>query len=271
METMLMTTPMPTPLATGLPPRRADMLPGGASPRAPLPDCEQQLAEACPHGVLPPPAPAAWAALAAVAQRRVASAGTLLLAREQPADALWLVGSGLVALGTRGESGLLQHRRSVGAGSWLDLASGLLGGGYAEDAVAESDCMLWRWSLADWQRVLRHHPALQGAWMATLAAEVHGLIEGTRGLMMKGVLARCATWLLSHAELPEGVADGQPARLRLQQRKRTIALQLGTTAETFSRTLHQLRRDQMIDVHGYDILLLDLPGLRRLADPQRTD
>ncbi len=233
--------------------------------------CEALLAEACARGVLDPPSPAAWAAFADAGVRRRVAAGTLLLSREQPAQALWLVDSGLVALGTRGDHGLLQHRCSVGAGSWLDLASGLRGTLQAEDAVAETDCVLWTWPMSAVQRVTREHPGLMAALVATLAAEVQGLIEGTRGLMMKCVLARCATWLLAHAQLDEPAADDAPltGTLRLQQRKRTIALQLGTTAETFSRTLHQLRRQNLIEVHGYDIRLLDVPGLRSLADPPR--
>ncbi|WP_395699970.1 Crp/Fnr family transcriptional regulator [Aquabacterium sp.] len=230
-------------------------------------ECEALLAEACARGVLDPPSPAAWAAFAEAATRRRVTAGTLLLSREQPAQGLWLMASGLAALGTRGDHGLLQHRCSVGAGSWLDLASGLRGTLQAEDAVAETDCVLWHWPLPAVQRVVRQHPDILSALLSTLAAEVQSLIEGTRGLMMKCVLARCATWLLAHAQLDDATA--LTATLRLQQRKRTIALQLGTTAETFSRTLHQLRRQNLIEVHGYDIRLLDVPGLRQVADPPR--
>lgn len=272
METMVMTTQDPAmrPLpALGV---RLPALPAAAARRDDEPGrtgCEALLRQACAASLLTAPSPAAWAAMAEAAQRLGFGAGQLLLEREQPAEALWLVGSGLVATGTRGEGGLLQHRRSVGPGCWLDLASGLRGGGHAEDAVAETDGLLWHWPAATWQRLLRQHPALQGVLLATLADEVHGLIESTRGLMMKSVLARCATWLLAHAEFrPAEAGQAEVGVLRLGQRKRTIALQLGTTAETFSRTLHQLKRDGLVDVHGYDIRLLDLEGLRRLAGPR---
>jgi CRP-like cAMP-binding protein len=271
METMVMTTQDPA--LHPLPGARPPVLPAAALRRvddsAARQACESLLRQACAPSPLVPPTPAAWAAMAEAAQRHGFGTGQLVLERDQRAEGLWLVGSGLVALGTRGDGGLLQHRRSVGAGCWLDLASGLLGAGHAEDAVAETDGQLWHWPAAAWQRLLRQHPALQGLLLATLAAEVHALIESTRGLMMKSVLARCATWLLAHAEFQpaEGGAAGS-GLLHLGQRKRTIALQLGTTAETFSRTLHQLKREALIDVRGYDIRLLDVEGLRRLAGPR---
>ncbi len=53
--------------------------------------------------------------------------------------------------------------------------------------------------------------------------------------------------------------------MQLQQRKRAVAQELGTTAETFSRTLAQLNRMKLIEVHGYTIALLDLDALEKLA------
>src|SRR5437867_2671198 len=82
-------------------------------------------------------------ALTALARTRRIEAGQQVLSRNEPAASLWLVASGRVALGTRGTAGLLQHRCSVEGGQWLDLASALAGGGYAEDAVAETAAVLW--------------------------------------------------------------------------------------------------------------------------------
>ena len=51
----------------------------------------------------------------------------------------------------------------------------------------------------------------------------------------------------------------------LSERKRDIAAQLGITPETLSRLLRSLTRKGLIEVVGYNVHVLDLPALRRLA------
>lgn len=237
--------------------------PSSARPRRACvaPAEEAALIQACQPGVLDA---RSASALAAVARERRFGAGEVVLLRGQPATALWLVQTGRVALGTRGPAGLLQQRTAVGAAAWLDLASGLLGGAHAEDAIADSDSVLWELPVNAVLRCAPLHADLMQALAVRLAGSVHELIDGTRDLVMKDVLARCATWLLEHAELDAGGTGGT---LQLQQRKRAVALELGTTAETFSRTLRELSRRGLISVHGYAISVLDAPGLRALAEP----
>jgi CRP-like cAMP-binding protein len=206
-------------------------------------------------------------ALTALARTRRVAAGELVLSRTEPASALWLVASGRVALGTRGAAGLLQHRCSIESAQWLDLASAFAGGCHAEDAVAETAAVLWELPLQAVREAGTTRPQLLAALAGALAASMVSLLDAMRSLMMQDVPGRCASWLLQHA----GIALGQklPATgfLQLRQRKRIIAAQLGTTAETLSRTLRQLTERGLIEVHGYEIRLLDVAGLARLADP----
>jgi CRP-like cAMP-binding protein len=94
--------------------------------------------------------------------------------------------------------------------------------------------------------------------LALLAARVRELTENTHGLLSKDVLARCADWLLASMDRNGGV-------VRISQRKRSIASQLGATPETFSRTLRRLREKGTIEVDGYSIIVRDVPALRRMA------
>jgi CRP-like cAMP-binding protein len=87
---------------------------------------------------------------------------------------------------------------------------------------------------------------------------VRQLTENTHGLLSKDVLARCAEWLLSSMDAAAGT-------VRMNQRKRSIASQLGATPETFSRTLRQLREKGTIEVDGYSIVVRDVQALRRMA------
>jgi CRP-like cAMP-binding protein len=221
------------------------------------------LARACRPGMMSPPAARA---LAAAVVPHTAAAGTMVLLRSQLAGSLWLVARGVVALGQQTPAGMSQHR-SVDAGRWLDLASALLGGHHIEDAQAQTEAFLYELPLADVQRCALEHPGLMQALATALSVQVAGLVEDARALATKDVLARCATWLLGHARLQEGDDGRRVGDLQLAQRKRTIAQQLGTTAETFSRSLRQLSRLGLIDVQGYSIVLRDADALQRLAEP----
>ncbi len=225
------------------------------------------LMQACRPGTL------SWGAAGALAtlaiEHRV-DAGQPVIARDASAASMWFVLSGTVSLGRRGENGAMQHRRSVEAGGWLDAASALLGGSYIEDAEAQTAAVVCELPAQAVMRAAQTHPSLLPALCSALAAEVADLIDDTRGLMTKDVLSRCATWLLEHAELERADDGRRVGTLRLQQRKRAVAQQLGTTAETFSRTLRQLSKLGLIDVQGYSILLHDIDGLQRLADPAKA-
>ena len=67
--------------------------------------------------------------------------------------------------------------------------------------------------------------------------------------------ARCAQWLLRHAQHDSNGAMS----VTLNQRKRLIAAQLGIAPETFSRVLRSLREHGLIMGSG-NVLKLPQPG-----------
>jgi CRP-like cAMP-binding protein len=80
--------------------------------------------------------------------------------------------------------------------------------------------------------------------------------------LAKDADARCAEWLLRHAEPID--AQGRLAVI-LRDRKRLIAAQLGIAPETFSRVLKHLRDRKLISGGGRVLNLLDPSGLQSLA------
>jgi CRP-like cAMP-binding protein len=217
------------------------------------------LAQTCLPAVLPEPQ---IMQLAHATQPRRYLPGQAVLVRGNPAASAWLVAEGSVELGVRQLSG--SPRRLAGAGQWLDLPSAVLGLPHAEDAVAATDCLLLELPLEDAMhgsngRATEFFPALA----VMLAAEASRLSELVRGLATKDALGRLATWLVAQAN-----ADDPTVPLRLPLRKRDLAAQLGTTAETFSRALSKLRTMGIVRVHGRLIALLDRPALERLAEPR---
>jgi CRP-like cAMP-binding protein len=226
----------------------------------------RSLAEAL-RGALRPArlTPVAALALAQVATRHEAAPGELVLRRGDDARALWWLERGCVSLGRHDAAQRWFPTRSVRSGEWIDAASAWLGAPFAEGALAETDCTLWEFAVADIEHLGVLHPGLPRALLVLLAAQVRRLTDDKQVLLSQDVLARSALWLL---DALHDSADGRT--VLLNQRKRSIAAQLGATPETFSRTLRELRERGAIDVQGYRIAVLDPAALRSLVDgPER--
>ena len=73
--------------------------------------------------------------------------------------------------------------------------------------------------------------------------------------------ARCAEWLLDHAESD----NRESLAVQFTQRKRQIAEQLGIAPETLSRVLRDLRERGFIRGRGRVLDVVDPNGLRHLV------
>jgi CRP-like cAMP-binding protein len=98
-----------------------------------------------------------------------------------------------------------------------------------------------------------------------LAREARLLASNTHDLMHKDAPARLAAWL--HQQAAAAPSEQQPT-LALTMRKRDLASLLAITPETLSRLMRSFSNQGLIQVAGYQLRLLDLPALLRLATQQ---
>jgi len=194
------------------------------------------------------------------AQTEAAAAGEVLRERHQhPASVLYL-DSGRVLLGVR-EEGVMRHQLGVVEGpSWLDAATALLDQPCAVDMVAETRVQLRRMPLEDFQGAYRALPQAAQGLLRDMAAGYCRQTELAVSRLAQDAEARCAQWLLRHAQ---DCADGG-MRVTLHQRKRMIAAQLGIAPETFSRVLRSLREHGLVAGTG-NVLNLPQPRALRLV------
>jgi CRP/FNR family transcriptional regulator, dissimilatory nitrate respiration regulator len=80
-----------------------------------------------------------------------------------------------------------------------------------------------------------------------------GLMDLLDDLTLKDVSTRLGNWLLQRCPAPD---SSEPCSIRLPATKRLLASELGTMAETFSRTLAKFRQDNLLVVHGDTVILL---------------
>jgi CRP-like cAMP-binding protein len=206
-------------------------------------------------------------ALDAIAQVRNVAAGQLIYSRRDPAHTLVALIEGDAALGLRQASdGQFRIERMLHAPGWLDLASAWLSGTHSLDAQAVSDVAVVELPRAALTSLLDDDPNLAALLIQALAREVRTLTLNTHELMHKDAPARLAAWLHQRcAPVPE--LPGQ-AQVLLRERKRDIASQLAITPETLSRLMRSFMTQGVIDVSGYNVRVLDLPALQRLAQDE---
>jgi len=96
--------------------------------------------------------------------------------------------------------------------------------------------------------------------LAKMAGRLHSSINDINNLSLHNATYRLVVYLLE--QLPEGAVA--LSNIHLDATKVIIASRLSIKPETFSRILLRLSKQRLIEVHGNDITLLDVNGLRAL-------
>jgi CRP-like cAMP-binding protein len=198
--------------------------------------------------------------------------GTALLRRSVPASMALFIETGRVVLGiaanepatdasdaSSGSS--MEHQLGVVEGpAWLEANAAVLNLPSAVDAVAETIVQMRCVPIDKFRLALATEPAAR-ALLNDMARAHRQQIELAVSRLSKDAEARCAEWLLRHAES----TDKGVCSVKLQLRKRLIAAQLGIAPETLSRVLRHLRERSLISGSGRIVNLVDPGGLRSLA------
>jgi CRP/FNR family transcriptional regulator, dissimilatory nitrate respiration regulator len=195
------------------------------------------------------------------AERLVVARGAVLLKRAEVSPWVCYVESGRIALGLV-EGAVLEHQLGVVEGPcWLEASSAVLKLPHAVDGLAETEVVLRRVPLVDFRRSLAAMPAPARAVLHDVAMAHRQQTEFAVSRLAKDAEARCAEWLLRHAQ----TGDRGVMAVLLQQRKRSIAAQLGIAPETLSRVLRHLRERSLISGSGRHLNVVDPGGLKTLA------
>lgn len=192
---------------------------------------------------------------------RVVAPGSVLLKRGTTSDCVLHVESGRVAMGVMGQDGLTHQLGEVEGPFWLDATEAVLNRPSVVDAVAESEVRLRCTPVSKFRQSLNALPVSAQQILYDVAQAHRQQTELAVSRFAKDAEARCAEWLLQHAQASE---VGVQAVL-LRQTKGTLAAQLGIAPETLSRVLRHLRERSLISGTGRALNLIDLRGLRRLA------
>lgn len=108
--------------------------------------------------------------------------------------------------------------------------------------------------------LLQEDPAVARHMLASLSARMHQLVGNIEAISLLSGTQRLIGYLLQlNAQSPER------GKITLHASKATIAALLNITPETLSRIMHRLSEAGLIAVHGKEVDILDLDGLRNYA------
>jgi CRP/FNR family transcriptional regulator, dissimilatory nitrate respiration regulator len=113
--------------------------------------------------------------------------------------------------------------------------------------------------------LLEKNPALSLKLLADLSLKLRQFTVQIESLSLKEIPARLATYLLYLAE-----EQGRNDQVTLSISKGQLASLLGTIPETLSRIFAKLSSQQLIQVEGRKITLLDAAGLEDLAQSGKS-
>lgn len=203
------------------------------------------------------------AAVAALARPVRLRRGEVAYTAGAPVGTLLVVHRGRVSLTHRAPDGREQVVRVLEEGEFVGEDAFLSGARPDHDVVAAADTQLCTFSHADLARLVGQHPGIAVRMLQTLStrlAEADRLLASVSG---QDVVARVAGYLL---DLPATRGSAGHPLVRLPLPKKAIASYLGTTPESFSRSLSTLAREGVIESAGARcVLVLDPAALEARA------
>jgi CRP/FNR family transcriptional regulator len=169
------------------------------------------------------------------------------------------VGSGLVRVFKLAPSGK-EHVLHL-AGPGMTFAEVAVLGNFPCPAFAQAlektTCLLL--PVEPFMRALRDDHQFSLQILSSMGMWVKSLVSLLEDIVLRDAAGRVAGYLLQ-AQAEQGAAISLPGL------KRYIASHLNLTSETLSRTLRQLREDRLIREGESGLVILDTPGLKRIAE-----
>ena len=191
---------------------------------------------------------------------RTAARDQVLCERGQRMDGFFLVVSGRVKLSILSVDGAERVLDVILPGYTFAEAAAFLDQPCPLHAQALADSRLVFLSLPRVREAIARWPEMANLMLAIIARRAHGLIEDLEACCLHSAAQRVLGFLVREAVSDPDEPDR--ARLTLPAAKTVIASSLNLSAETFSRELHSLARQGLVEVERREIRIPSLQALR---------
>lgn len=208
--------------------------------------------------------PAELARLAQGCSVRQFERGATIFSVGDPCDEFHAVLAGQVKLFAISPAGQEKVIELISPGQSCAEALMFTGRPYIINAQALSDAMILTVQKQAVLHEIESDPRFALRMLAGISRRLHGLVHDVESYALQSGVQRVIGYLLRDSE-PIGPEGGEPEGMRvvtLPVSKATIASRLSLTPEYFSRVLHELTEQQLIEVDKRDIRI---PDVQRLA------
>jgi len=198
--------------------------------------------------------------LASCAGMRSYNAGELLFSEGEPCKGLFIVISGSVRIFKTSSNGREQVLTIDGPGSSVAELPVFDGAPYPASGSAAQNSTLLFISRNDFRNICLQHPQLALKVLQVVGSRLRRLVGIIEELSFTTVRHRLISWLLRQAQT-EGRKTVAGHRFTLTASHQELASQIGTVRELVSRNLARLQAQNLIEINGREITILDPEGL----------
>jgi len=183
--------------------------------------------------------------------------GQVIFQRGDACDGMYLLVYGKVKLALSSNGGVEKVVEILHPGQSFGEAAMFLGKTFPVMAQFVEDGLLLHVSAEVIFGAIAQDPAFAQRMLAGLSLRLHSLVRDVERYSVESAVQRVVGYLL---QVEDDASSGSVVHLPVN--KNLIASRLNLTPETFSRVLHQLADEGLIEVRGRDIVLKDLEALR---------
>lgn len=199
-----------------------------------------------------------------VSHHTVMPAGAVLFVEGQTPRGVFILCSGKVKLSTTSKEGKVLILKQAEAGEVLGLSAAISATSYEMTAETASPCQLNFIGRNDLMNLLQNESEVGMHAALWLSREFQGAYRDIHDL----VLARSSSGKLARLLLsctPEPVKDVQEQHLRSPMTHEEMAQRIGSSRETVTRLLSDLKKKRLIRLDGTNLIIRDRTGLEALA------
>ncbi len=208
--------------------------------------------------------PAVLRSVDEVSHHTVMPAGALLFVEGQTPRGVFVLCSGKVKLSATSKEGKVLILKQTEAGEVLGLSAAISGTNYEMTAETASPCQLNFIGRQDFMTLLQDESEVGLHAALWLSREFQGAYRDIHDLVLsRSSSGKLARLLLSCA--PRGVQESEELRLRSAMTHEEMAQRIGSSRETVTRLLSDLKKKRLIRLEGATLVIRDRTGLEAMA------
>ena len=208
--------------------------------------------------------PAALRSVDEVSHHSVMPGGAVLFVEGQTPRGVFIVCSGKVKLSTASKEGKVLILKQAEAGEVLGLSAAISSTNYEMTAETASPCQLNFIGRQDLMALLENESELGMHAALWLSREFQGAYRDIHDLVLaRSSSGKLARLLLSCA--PTGIHASAELHLRSSMTHEEMAQRIGSSRETVTRLLSDLKKKRLIRLEGATLVIRDRTGLEALA------